>query len=198
MDNFQGHFTDTGPEIWQQTKGNIDYFVMGAGTGATIAGVSRFLKSKNPNIKAILADPQGSCLHWKVKYGTLFSARDKEGHKEKNPFRTVVEGIGLMFLSENFEEALIDDSYSIKDEEAYQVARYLIENEGLFIGSSSAIHVAAALKLAKKCEKGTNIVTLICDDGIRHLSKFYKPEFWKEKGFKFVDPKVETLDILKF
>ena len=196
--NFKGHFQDTGPEIYDQMKGDLDYFVAGSGTGATIAGVSRFLKSKNPNIKAILADPQGSCLHRKVKYGVAFNLRDKEGYKERSPFRTMVEGIGLGFLTQNFDLAAIDDSYSITDQEAYQVAMYLIKHEGLFIGSSSAVHIAAALKLAKKAKKGSKIVTLVCDDGLRHISKFYNRDFWEEKGFKFVDPEEETLEVLKF
>lgn len=102
LSNYQGHYNKTGPEIWEQMGGYVDYFITGAGTGATLAGVSNFLKDqKRPRdafsntVKSYLADPQGSSLCMRVKYGTIFSAREKEGFKEKSPHRTMVEGIGL-------------------------------------------------------------------------------------------------------
>jgi cysteine synthase A len=99
-------------------QGYIDYFITGAGTGATLSGVSNYLKDqKKPknsfskNVISCLADPQGSSLHMRVKYGTVFSSREKEGHKERCPDRSMVEGIGLQWLTENFKLGNIDDSY---------------------------------------------------------------------------------------
>lgn len=196
--NYIGHYTDTGPEIYEQMEGKLDYFVAGAGTGATLAGVSLYLKEKDPRIKTILADPQGSCLHSRVKYGTLFSTQDKEGFKEKAPNRTFVEGIGLMWLSDNFEQAIVDDSFVVTDQEAYQVAMYVLRHDGMFIGSSSAINIGAALKIAKKFGKGKTIVTLVCDDGLRHISKFYNPKFWQQHGKELINLEDRILDILNF
>jgi cysteine synthase A len=148
----------------------------------------------------------------RVKFGTLFSSQEKEGHKEKSPYRTMVEGIGLQWLTENFKKGEIDDSYTTTDQETYDMAQYLVRNEGLFVGSSSALHVASAFKLAidvtKQIESGElvsaypgarpKIVTLVCDDGNRHLSKFYNPAAWKAKS-KPLEQKTQTeIDSLSF
>lgn len=186
LSNYWGHFHHTGPEIYEQMEGDLDFFVTGAGTGATIAGVSVFLKKKLPKIKVCLADPQGSSLHMKVLFGTAFSFQEKEGFKERSPQRTMVEGIGLQWITSNFRLAEIDDSFSISDQEAYDMALFLIRKEGIFVGCSSALHVAAACKLALERRDGSKILTLICDDGNRHLSKFYNPKYWEENGFPLV------------
>ena len=196
--NFEGHKHQTGPEIYEQLEGNLDIFIAGAGTGGTIAGVSHYLKSQNPSIKVFLADPQGSSLHMKVKYGTLFSSREKEGHKEKMPFRTMVEGVGLLWLAKNFDQALIDDSVKVSDQQAYDMARFLLRKEGLFVGSSSALHIFAACKVALTQPKGTRILTLICDDGGRHLSKFYEKSFWDNRGMGLIERSNEEIDSLEF
>lgn len=186
ISNFWGHYNHTGPEIYDQMEGNLDYFITGAGTGATIAGVGKYLRENIPNIEICLADPQGSSLHMKVLYGTVFSAQEKEGFKERCPQRTMVEGIGLQWLTENFKLADIDDSFSITDQEVFDMAMYLIRKEGLMVGCSSALHVVAACKLALEKKDGSRILTLICDDGSRHLSKFYNPRYWQENGFPLV------------
>lgn len=158
-----------------------------------------------------MADPQGSSLHMRVKYGTIFSSMEKEGHKEKSPHRTMVEGIGLQWLTENFKLGDIDDSYSIKDQEVYDMAYYLVKHEGLFVGSSSALHVAAAFKLAQditqkiesgelKSENGGSrpqILTLVCDDGNRHLSKFYNPKAWEAKNKPLIQRTNEEISDIK-
>ncbi|KAG8900244.1 hypothetical protein FRB99_006175 [Tulasnella sp. 403] len=111
--NYNAHYRGTGPEIWRQTNGEVDAFVSGAGTGGTIAGVGRYLKSMKPGVSVVLSDPQGSGLYNKVKYGVMFNAKESEGTKRRHQVDTVVEGIGINRLTHNFELALpvIDDAY---------------------------------------------------------------------------------------
>ena len=116
LENAKIHEKTTGPEIYKQTNGLVDCFICGGGTGGTLAGVSQYLKRKNPNIKVVLADPEGSGLFNKVKFDVLFTNQEKEGHRLKNPFDTVVEGVGLNRVTANFEKASIDDAYKVNDE----------------------------------------------------------------------------------
>lgn len=181
-----GHFRETGMEILEQLENRVDVFVMGAGTGATISGISHCLKQKtNSNVLCILADPIGSSLYSWAKFKTLYAPHDREGHRPRTDFRTMVEGIGLNWLSPNLEKALIDDAEKVTDEEALNMARYILEHEGLLIGSTTALHIVASIKhiLRSGC-KGKRIVTLSCDDGFRHLSKFYNPQKWVQFGFR--------------
>lgn len=189
LDNAKGHAEDTGPEILTQMEGKIDYFITGAGTGGTLAGVGYYLKKHNKKIKIFLADKTGSALYHRIKHGTLYNDNDREGYNVRHPLYSLVEGIGLNRLSANFELALekglIDDAVLVSDEEALNMVFYLIEKEGLFVGSSSALHIAAACKLARRVEKGSRIVTLACDDGTRHMSKFFNPKKWASYGFEY-------------
>jgi cysteine synthase len=146
LDNAKVHELTTGPEIYRQTNGLLDCFLCGAGTGGTLAGVSKYLKQKNPNIQVVLADPEGSGLFNKVKYGVLFTSQEKEGHRLKNPFDTVVEGVGLNRSTANFSAATIDEAFKVSDQEVLHMAHYLIENEGLFVGGSTAMNLVAAVK----------------------------------------------------
>jgi cysteine synthase A len=116
MDNHDIHYDQTGPEIYNQTDGNLTAFVCGAGTGGSIAGVSKYFKGKNPKIDVVLSDPEGSGLFNKIKYGVLYTNQEKEGFRLKNPFDTVIEGIGLNRPTSNFNAALIDKAYKVKDE----------------------------------------------------------------------------------
>ncbi|KAJ7879555.1 PALP-domain-containing protein [Mycena olivaceomarginata] len=179
--NFDAHFDGTGPEVWRQTNGNVKAFVSGAGTGGTIAGVGRFLKSMDEDVVICLADPDGSGLYNKVKYGVMFDQREKEGTKRRHQVDTVVEGIGLNRLTQNIELALpiIDDAFRITDPEAVAMARYLVKHDGLFIGSSSACNLVACVRLVKKMgwHSGQRIVTVLCDSGARHHSKFWNDEY---------------------
>ncbi|KAJ7354610.1 PALP-domain-containing protein [Mycena albidolilacea] len=179
--NYDAHFDGTGPEVWRQTNGNVKAFVSGAGTGGTIAGVGRFLKSMDEDVVICLADPDGSGLYNKVKHGVMFDQREKEGTKRRHQVDTVVEGIGLNRLTQNIELALpiIDDAFRITDPEAVAMARYLVKHDGLFIGSSSACNLVACVRLVKKMgwHSGERIVTVICDSGARHHSKFWNDEY---------------------
>ncbi|KAF1959141.1 PALP-domain-containing protein [Byssothecium circinans] len=173
--NWRAHFTGTGPEIYAQTDGHLDAFVSGAGTGGTISGVALSLKSRLPDLKVVLADPQGSGLYNKVKYGVMFDQREREGTRRRHQVDTIVEGIGINRVTHNFEvgSELIDDAIRVTDEQATVMARWLVENDGIFVGSSSAVNCVAATKLAKQLGPGHRIVTLLCDSGARHLSKFW-------------------------
>lgn len=173
--NWQSHFETTGPEIYEQCAGSIDAFITGAGTGGTISGVAKFLRSKLPNVRIVLADPQGSGLYNRIKYGVMFNTKEREGTRRRQQVDTIVEGIGINRVTQNLEAGreLIDDAYRVTDDEAMQMARDLVANDGIFIGSSSAVNCAAAVKLAIALGPGHRIVTVLCDCGARHLSKFW-------------------------
>lgn len=140
--NWQAHHNGTGPEIFQQCGGEIDAFVAGAGTGGTIAGVARYIKSRLPDVKIVLADPQGSGLYNRIKYGVMFNTKEKEGSRRRSQVDTIVEGIGINRVTANFEAGreLIDDAVKVDDEQALAMARWLVEKDGIFVGSSSAVN----------------------------------------------------------
>ncbi|MCJ1478784.1 hypothetical protein MMC13_007468 [Lambiella insularis] len=173
--NWRAHFAGTGPEIYSQCEGHLDAFVAGAGTGGTIAGVARFLTSKLPHLKIVLADPEGSGLYNRVKYGVMFDGREKEGTRRRHQVDTIVEGIGSNRVTANFEAAreLIENAFKVTDSEAMRMARWLVQEDGIFVGSSSAVNCVAAVKLARELGPGHRIVTILCDSGTRHLSKFW-------------------------
>ncbi|KAH6637996.1 tryptophan synthase beta subunit-like PLP-dependent enzyme [Boeremia exigua] len=173
--NWRAHFAGTGPEIYEQTGGSLDAFVSGAGTGGTISGVALFLKSRLPDVKIVLADPPGSGLFNRVKYGVMFDPKEREGTRRRHQVDTIVEGIGINRVTHNFDvgRELIDDAIRVSDDQATSMARWLVEHDGIFVGSSSAVNCVAATKLAKQLGPGHRIVTLLCDSGARHLSKFW-------------------------
>lgn len=174
--NYLAHQDSTGPEILAQCDGELDAFVAGAGTGGTISGVALALKPQLPDLKIVLADPQGSGLYNKIKNGVLFSSTEAEGTRRRHQVDSMVEGIGINRLTANFEAGmhLIDDAVKVSDEQAMRMARWLVEKEGLFVGASSAVNCVAAAQVAKKLGKGKRVVTVLCDSGTRHLSRFWK------------------------
>ncbi|KAF5559611.1 cysteine synthase A [Fusarium napiforme] len=176
--NWKAHFNATGPEIWRQTNGQLDAFVAGAGTGGTVSGVAKYLKEeqKATDIKVVLADPQGSGLYNKVRHGVMYSSTEREGTRRRQQVDTMVEGIGITRLTENFEAGreLIDDAVRVTDTQACRMARWLVEHDGIFIGSSSSVNCVAAVEAAMRLPKGSRVVTILCDSGTRHLSKFWK------------------------
>lgn len=193
--NWLAHFDGTGPEIYSQCGERLDAFVAGAGTGGTISGVGRYLKERLPDVQIVLADPQGSGLYNRIKYGVMFNTREKEGTRRRRQVDSVVEGIGINRVTANFEQGreLIDDAIKVTDEQALAMARWLVEKDGIFVGSSSCVNCAlsslktrlftdrelgvAAVKLAKSMGPGHRIVTILCDSGSRYLSRF-----WAEAG----------------
>ena len=169
--NRQAHYETTGPEIWQQTEGTIDGWVAATGTGGTYAGTAMFLKEKNPDICCVVADPMGSGLYSYVKTGEI----QPEGN-------SITEGIGNSRITANMEGAPIDDAIQIDDSEALQIIYDLLYLEGLFMGGSVGINVAAAVRLAKAMGPGHTIVTVLCDGGSRYQSRIYNPGWLKSKG----------------
>ncbi len=165
------HYETTGPEIWAQTDGKVDVWVASTGTGGTYAGVSMFLKEKNPAIKCILADPMGSGLYSYVKTGEIHS----EGS-------SITEGIGNSRVTGNMAGAPADDAIRVDDREAVRVVYQLLEKDGLFMGGSVGINVGAAIALAKQMGPGHTIVTILCDGGSRYQSKLFNRDWLAAKG----------------
>lgn len=195
--NFYAHYEGTGPEIWRQTNGKLHAFVSGAGTGGTIAGVGQYIKSMNKGIKVVLADPEGSGLFNKVKYGVMYDHKEAEGTKRRHQVDTVVEGIGINRMANNVSLALpiIDDAFRITDAEAVAMSRYLAKHDGLFIGSSSACNLVACVKLVRLLgwKEGQTIVTVLCDSGTRHYSKFWNDDYLQAANILIDHTLVETL-----
>jgi len=179
--NFRAHL-DTGREIWEQSGGKLHAFVSGAGTGGTIGGVSQYLKAKDPSIQIVLIDPPGSGLYNKVTRGVMYTREEAEGKRLRNPFDTITEGIGINRLTKNFARARVDRAFRGTDREAVEMAAYLLRNDGLFIGSSSAMNCVGAVKMARALGPGHIIATILCDGGARHLSKFHSSEYLAQHG----------------
>ncbi|CEL08371.1 Putative Cysteine synthase 2 [Aspergillus calidoustus] len=173
--NWRAHYNGTGPELYAQCNGSMDAFVAGAGTGGTISGVALFLKPKIPNLTVVVADPQGSGLYNRVRYGVMFDPKEKEGTRRRRQVDTIVEGIGINRVTANFEvgRELVDDAVRVTDAQALAMARWLVEKDGIFVGSSSAVNCFAAVKTAMKLGPGHRIVTMLSDSGSRHLSRFW-------------------------
>ena len=182
--NRQAHIETTAPEIWAQTDGKVDAFVSAVGSGGTLAGVSMGLKSKNKNIKLVLADPMGAALYSYYKTGELKS----EGSSS-------TEGIGQGRITANLEGAVIDDAFQIPDSEAIPMAFDLLEHEGLCMGGSTGVNVAGAIRLARQMGPGHVIVTILCDYGTRYASKLFNPEFLREKGLPVPKWLTETPEV---
>ncbi|KAI1488006.1 pyridoxal-phosphate dependent enzyme [Biscogniauxia mediterranea] len=178
--NYAAHLRTTGPEIYRQAGGRVDAFVAGAGTGGTIAGVARYLKEESglgpDGVKVVLADPQGSGLYNRVRHGVMYSSTEREGTRRRQQVDTIVEGIGINRITENFEAGrdLVDDAVRVSDAQACRMARWLVEHDGIFVGSSSAVNCVAAVVTALTLPPGSQVVTILCDSGTRHLSKFWK------------------------
>lgn len=172
MDNRKAHYETTGPEIWDQTDGQIDGFICAVGTGGTLAGISTHLREKKKDIVIGCADPRGAAMY------SLFST----GTAEASDGGSISEGIGLGRSTCIVEDVKVDHPYIVPDEEALPVLFDLAEHEGLLLGGSSGINVAGAIRLAKEMGPGHTIVTILCDHGSRYQSKLYNPEFLKEKN----------------
>ena len=169
--NRKGHYENTGPEIFEQTNGKVDAFICAVGTGGTLAGTGMALKERNPEIIISLADPLGAALHSFYTTGELSSRGG-----------SITEGIGQGRITANLEDAPVDQSFQIPDEEALPICFDLLKEEGLCLGGSSGINVAGAIRLAQELGPGKTIVTILCDSGIRYQSKLFNPAFLQEKG----------------
>jgi len=168
--NREGHIASTGPEIWDQTDGQIDGFTCAVGTGGTLAGVGTYLKQQRSDIVIAAADPMGAAIYSWIKTGELESSGS-----------SITEGIGQGRVTGNLEGATIDDAFQIPDSEMLPVVYDLLQTEGLLLGGSSGINVAGAIRLARELGPGKTIVTVLCDSGSRYQSKLFNPEFLRSK-----------------
>ncbi|MDP6253879.1 MAG: cysteine synthase A [Alphaproteobacteria bacterium] len=181
VDNRQGHYDTTGPEIWRQTEGKIDGFICAVGSGGSLAGVAQYLRELNPAITIGLADPPGAALYNYYTNGEL-----------KAEGSSITEGIGQGRITANLEGLNVDAPFQIPDEESLQIAFNLIIEEGLVLGSSSGVNVAGAIRLAQQMGPGHTIVTLLCDGAQRYQSKMFNVPFLKEKGLPVPSWMAET------
>jgi cystathionine beta-synthase len=171
-DNIEAHYLTTGPEIYRQTDGKIDYFVAGIGTGGTLSGAGKYLKEKIPGMKNIAVDPIGSVFHDYFKTG-----------KTPEPHVYKVEGIGEDMVTEAMDFSVVDDIIQVSDRDCFLMTRELVRREGLFAGGSSGGAVWAAMKVAEKAKPDEVIVTILPDSGGRYLSKIFNDGWMEDNGF---------------
>jgi len=170
--NFRAHYQITGPEIWDQTQGKVDFFIASVGSGGTMGGVSRFLKEKSKTVEVIVADPFGSGIFEYLK-----------SHEFKTEGSSVTEGIGIMRLTANFQQAVVDHGMRISDQAMIDMLYHLKDEDQLLIGTSSALNLAAVYQLAQKHQNsGKTFVTMLCDHADRYRSKIFSPTWLKEKN----------------
>ncbi|MCC5864641.1 MAG: cysteine synthase A [Wenzhouxiangella sp.] len=170
LSNREGHMRSTAPEIWEQLAGRIDGFSCAVGTGGTLAGVSLWLKQKRSDIVIAAADPDGAGIYSWIKHGEMRSSGS-----------SITEGIGQNRVTGNLEGAKIDDAFNIPDRELVPVLWDLIGREGLYLGASSGINVAGAIRLARQMGPGHRIVTILCDSASRYESRLFNPDFLRER-----------------
>ncbi|HEV7267915.1 MAG TPA: cysteine synthase A [Falsiroseomonas sp.] len=172
--NATAHEQTTGPEIWAQTEGRVDAFTCACGTGGTLGGVARALKSRNPKLRMVLADPAGSGLYSWVKTGAV-----------KAEGSSITEGIGQAARAPgNLAQArdLIDDAVRIEDPEMLEQVFDLQLHEGISVGGSAGLNVAAAIRVARDLGPGHTVVTVLCDGAARYQSKLFNPAFLRERS----------------
>ena len=194
--NFDIHYRQTGPELLRQLgeltgRRGLDAFVMSSGTGGTIAGMATYLKEQqlnnNDDVQIVLVDPPGSALYHKVEHGVAYAVEQRERTLRKHRYDTLAEGIGLDRITRNFSSGVdcIDKAIRVTDQEAVDMAHWILRTEGLWIGSSSAMNVVGAIRAALALPANSSVVTIICDGGQRHATRFWDPKFIHEWGLQW-------------
>jgi len=184
MDNGQSHFEITGPEIYEQTKGEFDTLMAGIGTGGTISGCSRYLKPKMPHLKSVAVDCEGSILKEYHETGKMGDA-----------YSYLVEGIGEDFLPDNVLFDQIDAMVRVGDEESFHMTRRLLQEEGIYAGGSSGSAVVGAIRYAESLDKPERILVILPDSGNRYASKIYNEAWMQEMGYLKGDSPKDELDL---
>ncbi|MEC7838774.1 MAG: cysteine synthase family protein [Chlamydiota bacterium] len=174
LKNPEAHYLSTGPEIWEQSGGKVDYFIASSSTGGTVSGVSRYLKERNPNMKTIVPDPIGSIFFDYFKTGEIPTGGNCSYQ---------LEGIGEDHLTGAMDFSLVDEVVKVEDRDAFNTSRLLAEEEGLLVGGSCGANVWAAIELAKTLTEPATIVTVLPDGGVKYLSKIYNDNWMKENQF---------------
>lgn len=172
QDNVEAHYLTTGPEIWEQTDGRITHFVCGIGTGGTFSGAARYLKEKNPEIRTIAVDPEGSVFADYIK-----DHREVEGHPYK------VEGIGSDVLTKAMHVDTVDEVITVPDRDAFLRARQISRDEGISAGGSSGAVAWAIERVAAEAPKDSLIIGIFADSGIKYLSKCYNDDWMRQHGY---------------
>ncbi len=172
--NRLAHYESTGPEIWRQTDGQVDAFTCAVGTGGTLAGTARYLKEQSEDVKIYLTDPLGSALYNWVK----------TGEATMTPGPSITEGIGNSRVTANLEGTPIDDALQVPDQDMVHMVYRMLEQDGWFFGSSTGINLCGAVQIARELGPGHTIVTMLCDDGSKYMSRLFNPEFLAEKGLE--------------
>jgi cystathionine beta-synthase len=180
--NMMCHYTQTGPEIFEQTNAEFDTFMASVGTGGTISGIGKFLKEKKPEMNVVGVDCKGSILAHYKKTGEMGEAHSY-----------VLEGIGEDFLPENVHFDVIDDFVVVEDEESFQMTRRLLREEGIYAGGSCGSAVVGAIRYAKTLDKPQKILTIMVDSGNRYAGKIYNDEWMKANEYQ-VDTSKDDLD----
>jgi cysteine synthase A len=170
--NRLAHYESTGPEIWRQTDGRVDAFTCAVGTGGTLAGVSRYLKEKEPRIQIVLADPPGSALFSYVKTGTPVMS--------KGP--SITEGIGNSRVTDNLEGTVIDDAIQVSDQDSVSMVYRMLREEGWWFGSSTGLNLVAAVRVARDLGAGHTVVTVLSDGGAKYQSRLFNRAWLSERG----------------
>lgn len=184
--NPEAHYRTTGPEVWEQTEGRVTHFVAAAGTGGTITGVGRYLKEKNPNVRIVGGDPQGSILKAYWETGTKIAP---------SPYK--VEGIGQDKIPGTLDMDVVDEWRSVDDRAAMTLARRLTREEGLFVGGSTGLIAQVALDVAREIDDpDACVVFVMCDTGERYLSKVYNDDWMREN--RLLEPaRVTAADVVR-